>query len=125
MISKLVLAAVVTASLPAAAAARDCDHPAPPQVVAWAPPATYPAPAPPPAWREGHSHRARWQEARWRERELAELRFEFRALDDERADFYARPGVRRGQARRFERYYAERRAELERRWNALQLVAMR
>ena len=114
--SKLLLAAALAASLPAAAAARDCDHgvPAP---EAWAPPAAYPVRPPPPAYR--------WREARWREREVLALRAELRALDAERARFYALPGVRRGQARRFERYYAERRAELERRWSDLQVVAMR
>jgi len=113
--SKLALAAALAASLPAAAAARDCDHgtPAP---LAWAPPAAYPVrPPPPPAWRE----------ARWREREVAALRAELRALDAERARFYAQPGLRRGQARRFERYYAERRAQLERRWGDLRRVALR
>jgi hypothetical protein len=114
--SKLLFAAALAVSLPAAAAARDCDHgvPAP---EAWAPPAAYPGrPAPAPY---------AWREARWHERERIALRAEFRALDDERARFYAQPGVRRGQARRFERYYAARRADLERRWNALQYVAMR
>jgi hypothetical protein len=117
-VSKLVLAAVVAASLPAAAAARDCDRGEDHVPAAWAPPAAYPPPPPQPAPRT-------WREARWRERQLAALRAEFRALEDERARFYALPGVRRGQARRFERSYAERRAELERRWNALQLVALR
>jgi hypothetical protein len=114
--SKLLLAAALAASIPAAAAARECDHgtPAP---EAWAPPATWPVRPPP--------QPSQWREARWRERELLTLRAEFRALDAERARFYAQPGVRRGQARRFERYYAERRAELERRWSDLQLVAMR
>jgi hypothetical protein len=119
-LSKLALAAVLAASLPAAAAARDCDHghgdDYPP--ADWAPPAAYPLPPPQPAARP-------WREVRWRERQLAALRAERRALEEERADFYARPGVRRGQARRFERYYAERLADLERRWHALRLVAMR
>jgi hypothetical protein len=115
-VSKLVLAAVVAASLPAAAAA-DCDHVDGHRPAAWAPPAAYPPSPPQPA-------RA-WREARWREQQLAALRAEFRVLEEERARFYAMPGVRRGQARRFERSYAERRAELERRWHALQLVAMR
>jgi hypothetical protein len=117
MISKLVLAAVVATSLPAAAAAGDCDHADAHRSVSWAQPATYPLPTRP-------APRA-WREIRWHERRLTALRAEFRALDHERARFYAQPGVRRGQARRFERDYAERRAELERRWNALQLVAMR
>ncbi len=115
-LSKLALAAVLAASLPAAAAARDCDHDAYPPA-GWAPPAAYPV-APQPAARP-------WREARWRERQLAALRAERRALEEERADFYARAGVRRGQARRFERYYAERLADLERRWQAMRLVAMR
>lgn len=111
--SKLAVAAALAASLPALAAARDCDHPPvpAPAPAAWVMPAVRPVrPPPPPAWRE---------------RERAALRAEFRALDAERARFYAQPGVRRGQARRFERYYAARRAELERRWEALQYVAMR
>lgn len=114
--SKLFLAAVALAALPAAALARDCDHddhrPA-----SWAQPAPRPAPHAPP--------RATWHDARWRERELAALRAEFRALDDERARFLARYGHRPGKVRKFEREYAFRRAELEHRWDALQAVAYR
>jgi hypothetical protein len=111
--SKLAIAAALAASLPLAASAADCDHrtvPAP-APVAWTAPVAHPVrPPPPPTWRA---------------RELASLRAEFRALDAERTRFYAQPGVRRGQARKFERYYAARRAELERRWEKLQYVAMR
>lgn len=119
-LSTLILAAAVAASLPAAASAGGgCDHggaaPYP-----WAPPAAYPTPpAPPrPAPRE-------WRERSWRERELAEVRAELRALDAERARFYAEYGRRPGKVRKFERWHQARRAELERRWHELQWVAWR
>lgn len=118
-LSKLVLAAVLASSVPAAASARDCDHDgddrgSPP---VYAPPYGPPAYAPP-------APRV-WREARWRERELAQLRAEFRALEDERARFYARNGHRPGKIRKFERWYASRRAELESRWQAAQAYAWR
>jgi hypothetical protein len=114
---KLVAAAVLAASVPAAASARDCDHDRPPPV--YAPPVYAPVHGPPaPAPRA-------WREARWRERELAELRAEFRALESERARFYAAYGHRPGKVRKFERWYAARRAELESRWEAAQLYAWR
>ena len=133
-IQKLVLAAVLASSVPAAALARDCDHDGdhdrddrPPASYApyeapFAPPAYY-APVYAPGYRAPAP--AQWREARWRERELAQLRLEFRALDDERARFYVENAYRPGKVRRFERYYAARRAELDRRWNALQVVAWR
>jgi hypothetical protein len=134
-IQKLVLAAVLASSVPAAALARDCDHDgdhdrddrppaayAPPYEAPVAPPAYYA-----PAYRPGYRAPApdQWREARWRERELTQLRLEYRALDDERARFYAENAYRPGKLRRFERSYAARRAELDRRWNALQVVAWR
>ena len=128
-LQKLALAAVLLSSIPLAASARDCDHDrdgVPP--AAWegpigpaypAPPvAAYPANPRSPAPRE-------WREARWRERERAEVAAQLRALDAERDRFYAENGWRRGRVRRFERYYAVRRAELERRWYELQPVAWR
>jgi hypothetical protein len=130
-ISKLVLAAALASSIPAAASAndrdRDCDHDRAPPVAAYgrvaypaAPPAAYLAyPEPPrPAPRQ-------WREARWRERELAEVSAQLRALDAERDRFYAENGWRPGRVRRYERWYAARRAELERRWYELQTVAWR
>ena len=135
-IQKLVLAAVLASSVPAAALARDCDHDRdddrddrPP--AAYVPPYEAPVAAPVypayPAYAPGYGAPApaQWREARWRERELWQLRLEFRALDDERARFYAENAYRPGKVRRFERYYAARHAELERRWNALQAVAWR
>lgn len=116
-ISKLILAAVLASSLPVAASADDCDHDR------RGPPAAYPAPAhpgPTPAWRDGS-----WRQASWRDRELREVRAELRALDQERAVFHARHAGHPGKVRKFERSYAERRAQLERRWYELQAVAWR
>jgi hypothetical protein len=111
--SKLAVAAAIAASIPLAASAGDVVHrpvPAPAPVASTARIARPVRPPTPPTW---HAL------------ELAKLRAEFRALDAERTRFYAQPGVRRGQARKFEEYYAARRAELERRWEKLQYVAMR
>lgn len=121
LVSKLAVAAVLASSFPALAAARDCDHGVDrrPPAAPWAPPAAHPAPYRPPRHVPD-----RWTEAGWRERELAHLRTEFRDLDRRREAFYARHRGP-GQVRRFERWYAARRAELERRWNDLQYVAWR
>ncbi len=125
-ISKLVLAAVLLSSVPLAARAhdRDDDRDAP---AGWPAPAAspgypggpdaYPAPAPR-EWREGRA----W---RWREHERAEVRAQLRALDAERDAFYAANAWRPGRVRRYERWYAVRRAELERRLYELQPVAWR
>ncbi len=78
-IPKLVLAAVLAAALPAAAA-RACDHDAARRGEAAWPVPWRPDPAPP----------HRWREAAWRERELQRVRAEIQALDAERADFHAR-----------------------------------
>lgn len=131
LVSKLAVTAFLASSLPALAAARDREHdrdrytrPAP----AWpAPhaPAARPAPLGPfhgdHDWREANwrEREARWREASWREREVARLRAEFRELDLRRAEFHARGPRGRGQVRRFERWYAARRAELELRWDEL------
>lgn len=104
---KLVLAAVLAGALPAAASAGDCDHD-PGRAGEYRPVPWQPAP-PPPAWRMG-----------WRERELAAIRAELRALDVARADFHARFAGRPGKLRRYDRDFLERRAELERRYHALQ-----
>jgi hypothetical protein len=114
--SKLFLAAVALAALPAAALAGDCDHDVR-RPASWTQPPPRPAP-PAPA-------RAAWHDARWREHELTLLRAEFRALDDERARFLARHHRHPGKVRKFEREHAARRAELESRWYALQPVAYR
>jgi hypothetical protein len=118
-VRKLALAAVLVAALPAAARARPCEDERRPVAVA------YPAP-PPSTWREGE--REGWRDhgrAEWRERERQELRGEFRALEDQRTDFYARWGWNGRKVARFERWYGERRAELQRRWDALEQYAWR
>ncbi|HET8540732.1 MAG TPA: hypothetical protein VFL83_12755 [Anaeromyxobacter sp.] len=127
-VPKLVLAAALLASIPLAASADGaCDHGAPPS--AWPPAATYPGhPAPPaayPVYDPAPPAPRRWAEWRWRERELAEVSAQLRALDARRDRFYAENAWRPGRVRRFERWYAARRAELERRWWELQTVAWR
>jgi hypothetical protein len=63
----------------------------------------------------------RW-EVRWDQRagarfhELRELRQAYRALDAERAAYYARWSGRPGKLRKFDRYYASERARLDQRW---------
>lgn len=128
LFSKLALAAALTATIPAAALASDCQHDH------GRPVAAYPVPAPAPAvygsvvFGVDHEYgRAveRRRQASWREQERARLRLEYARLDEARADFYARPGVRRGQVRKFERWYAAERAELDREWSALSWYAAR
>lgn len=116
--TKLVLAAVLASSLPAAAAARDCEHDRDDHRTPIYVPSTTPAPPPAPAPRH-------WRDGSWRERELREVRAQLNALEQRRAEFHARNGWRPGKVRRFERWYAARRAELERRWYELQAVAWR
>ncbi|MFT3914034.1 MAG: hypothetical protein QM704_07940 [Anaeromyxobacteraceae bacterium] len=66
----------------------------------------------------------RWRDARrpaigWRYAEWRELRRDFWELERARDTFYASGWHNPGQTRRFERWYAVRRAELERRRDAL------
>jgi aminoglycoside phosphotransferase (APT) family kinase protein len=131
-ISKLVVAAVLSGTLPALAAANDPGRPydhdrdgrpgavMPPPV--YTPPVVQP-PAPPEyrgEWRARHGH-----QLSWRERELAQVRADLARLDAERADFRAHYAYRPGQLRRFDRRYFERRAQLERRERELERVAWR
>jgi hypothetical protein len=103
---KLALAVALAASLPSAALAKPCEtersSPVPPR----------PAPAD-------------WHHESARERELREIHRELRALEDARADFYARYAGRPGKVRKFERWYGERRAQLEARRDALRYYASR
>ncbi len=112
-ISKLVLAAVLASTLPAAAAASDCGHDV--GVDRHERSSAVPAPAPAP----------RWREAAWRDRELREIRAELQSLDAQRTDYHARYHRNPGKLRRYDRWYADRRAELERRWHELERFAMR
>jgi hypothetical protein len=126
--SKLFLAAALLSSIPLASFAdgRDCDHdrnppvawPDPAAYPGYAQPGAYPVPAPTYGGREG-------REWRWRQHERAQLRAQLRALEDERNAFYAANAWRPGRIRRYERSYALRRADLERRLYELQPVAWR
>lgn len=137
LFSKLALSAALIVLVPAAAHACDDDdrdgttvavYPAPPPAPTYAP-AYDPAYAPGPTYQyEGapaYGPTYRHDGWRWRAQERARLRAEYARLDRIRDDFYARPGMRRGQARRFEAWYADRRAELDQRWTALSGYAWR
>jgi hypothetical protein len=124
--SKLVaLAAVLAASVPAAALAHDrdgdCDGARPP--VAYLPPAAQPVYAPAPAYPVNAP--APYYRDGWRARRIHELREELRALDARRAEVYARSGGNPWRMRRFDSWYAVRRADLERRLSELAYVAWR
>jgi hypothetical protein len=122
---KIALASVLAASIPAAALAHDddCDRGPGPGVYvppvapppAYAPVNGYPAPAAPYTWREGA----------WRGRRIHELRAELRELDARRAEAYARFGGNPWRLRRFDRWYAFRRAQIERRLDELAYYAWR
>ncbi|WP_232287365.1 hypothetical protein [Anaeromyxobacter dehalogenans] len=122
---KLALAAALTAAVPAAAHAKPCDHDGP--AVAY--PAPVPAPLPAPAgWRDDRwDDRGPRRHDGWRARERAALRAEYARLDAARDRFYARwnGAPPPGKARRFERWYAHERGELDRRWDALEGYAWR
>jgi hypothetical protein len=71
-----------------------------------------------PGWR-GHEGRERQRRHEaWAAHERAELRAAYARLDGARADFYARPHLRR-QVRSFERWYARERAALDARREVL------
>jgi hypothetical protein len=113
---KLALAVALAAALPSAALAKPCDED------------RLPLPRPAPAdWgrdvRHDQGRDSRYESPR--EREAREIRRELRELEDTRADFYARYAGRPGKVRRFERWYAARRAELEARRDALRAYAWR
>jgi hypothetical protein len=114
--SKLALAAVLTATLPAAALAQPCDDDRRSPVQAL--PVAHRPPAPPPM-------PAGWEREGWRERELREIRSDLRALEAKRAAFHQRWGWHARKVARFERSYALERAELERRREALMYYAWR
>lgn len=120
LVQKLVVAALVAASLPAAARAADCDHDRDGTAVVYHRPQPYPPPAP--GWQ---ADRRPWRESSWRQREVARVRTEIRDLDAQRAEFHARFAGRPGKLRKFDRWYSFRRAELERRYWELQRFAWR
>ncbi len=59
-----------------------------------------------------------WERGRWVEHQRAELRAAYARLDEARAHFYARPH-RHWEVRKFERWYARERAELDARRQVL------
>jgi hypothetical protein len=113
-VPKLFLAAVLAASVPAAALAGGCDHESARgrhRDAGWSAPYR-PGPAPAP----------RVRDAAWRERELSRVRAELVALERERAAYHARHAHQPRKLHRYDLAYAERRADLERRWHALRPV---
>ncbi len=114
----LVLAAVTASSLGAATLARadDWDRRLPPAAAAPAP--FQPGPF---ADRDGYRDRDFFDGHRggWRARELDRVRDDLARLERERAEALARAGWNPWRTRRIEAWYATRRAELERRYEAL------
>jgi len=109
--SLIATAAAATALLAAPSARADHqerdDWRSPPPPPAHAPPVVRPVPAPvppEPRW-ERPEHRGAW----------LRLRAEYRRLEEARADFYATWHGNPWRRARFERWYASRRAELDRR----------
>jgi hypothetical protein len=129
--SKLVLAVLLAGSVPGLAAASDhehdrrCDHD---QVVVTpvvTPPPVYaPAPPAPPRLREEWREPG-WRDGGWRHRALESVHAQLAQLEADRAEFHAQNAWRPGKLRRYDRWYFERRAELERRERELERVAWR
>ena len=132
LVSKLSLVALIAAAVPTASHAQGWERG----------PAVNPGdrnvPAPGAVDRDRDGRDDRWErdhrstenELRFRRdlprwNQLRALREEFRTLDAERDRFYASGRHRPRDVRRFERWYTFRRAELDRRWDALQEVAWR
>jgi hypothetical protein len=123
LLPKLALAAALTAAIPVGRA-HACDDRR--DTASFAVPAHLP-----PAdagWRGDRDGRdGAWRDGRggWRARELQAVRAELRDLDAARARFHAEGPRSRREVARFERWYGERRAELERRRDRLQSYAWR
>ena len=124
ILRRLAVSAVLLSSVPLAASADGWHDGARPD--GWSGPEAPAYPAPPPAAYPGRLRDAReWRERRSRERELAEVTAQLRELDAQRDRFHAENRYRPGKLRRYDRGYAARRAELERRYHELQIVAWR
>ncbi len=123
LLPKLALVAALAAAAPAARA-HDRDGREPDAV-------TVPAQLPPGdgawrgEWRDRDHDRDDHDRGGWRARELQEVRVQLRDLDSARDRFYADRPRSRWEAARFERWYGERRAELERRFDGLRSYAWR
>lgn len=99
--------ALALVALPARAD-HDCDRHGFPGPAAYDPAPVYePVPAPP------------YRHAGWRAHERQELRREYRRLEFARARFYAGWDRNPWSRSRFERWYGDRRAELDLRWGEL------
>lgn len=116
-VSKLVAAALLATASAPALASDDCDHDH------GRPAAHHPASA---GYVHGYGYdyddRGRGRDHRhdgWRAQERARLRVELARLDERRAEFHARWGWHPRKVARFERWYRSERAELLRRWDAL------
>jgi hypothetical protein len=131
LLPKLALVAALAAAAPAARA-HDCDGDRG-ETASYAVPAQLP---PDGAWRgewrdrdwrygDGRDGDWRGRGGGWRARELQQVRAQLRDLDGARARFYAERPRNRWETARFERWYGERRAELERRVDHLQPYAWR
>lgn len=124
LVSKLALAAALASAVPTLAHACDDDRrPAPPFASGAA--LTDRAGPYAPGWRDARDERfeQRRQEG-WRFRQMIEVREERARLERARDRFYATPH-RRYEIRRFEEWYATRRAVLDRRMDALRMYASR
>lgn len=124
LVSKLALAAALASAVPTLAHACDDDRrPAPP----FASGVTLSDRDGPyaPGWRDrrGERFEHRRQEG-WRFRQMIEVREERARLERARDQFYAAPH-RRHEIRQFEAWYATRRADLDRRMDALRMYASR
>jgi hypothetical protein len=138
LVSKLSLAALLAAAgTPATSLAHDHDRGRTDAPVQLPSPVPYASRDRDRDGRDDRLERDRWRDPRWSDRdgpfrhdarrrvELRQLREELLALDAERDRFYASGWHRPREVRRFERWYTFRRAELERRWDALQAYAWR
>lgn len=114
-VSKLVAAALLATASAPALASDDCDHDH------GRPAAHHPASAGY-VHGYGYDYDDRGRDHRhdgWRAQERARLRVELARLDERRAEFHARWGWHPRKVARFERWYRSERAELLRRWDAL------
>ncbi|MGC4001047.1 MAG: hypothetical protein QM767_27720 [Anaeromyxobacter sp.] len=127
------VAALAALALPAAAHPCDDDRrPAPAPVVVVQPP-------PPagawvaanvsvrPEYRPDHrpDHRPGFRHTAWREHQRNELRAEYARLEADRNAFHARWAFHPRKLVRYDRWYMAQRAELDRRWQSLNMTAWR
>jgi hypothetical protein len=124
LVSKLALAAALASAVPALAHACDDDRRPAPPFARGAAMSDRDGPYAP-DWRDSRDERLehRRQEG-WRFRRMIEVREERARLERARDRFYATPH-RRYEIRQFEEWYGTRRADLDRRMDALRMYASR